>query len=171
MHPTLGILRKSQAVFYASVFFQSDAVPPPAPARVTQSVRTKIREVLSPSASAHLVESVQVIYLGFSFGYQHAYHFWVSTYDPFLFLSSYCLKVPTNSLGDFAKTAHQSRRAHPACREPRASCFGVAQRQSSCKDGVIFPRREFYAYLPHPLGFAFAHAIVRYLDFFIFSLW
>ena len=39
MHPTLGILRKSQAVFYASAFFQSDGVPPPAPARVTQTVR------------------------------------------------------------------------------------------------------------------------------------
>ena len=38
MHPTLGSLRKSQAVFYASAFFQSDGAPPPAPARVTQTV-------------------------------------------------------------------------------------------------------------------------------------
>jgi len=40
VHPTLGILRKSQAVFYASAFFQLDGVPPPAPARVTQAVET-----------------------------------------------------------------------------------------------------------------------------------
>jgi len=39
VHPTLGILRTSQAVSYASAFFQSDGVPPPAPARVTQTVR------------------------------------------------------------------------------------------------------------------------------------
>jgi len=38
VHPTLGILRKSQAFFYASAFFQSDGVPPPDPARVTQTV-------------------------------------------------------------------------------------------------------------------------------------
>jgi hypothetical protein len=38
VHPTLGSLRKSQAVFYTSAFFQSDGVPPPAPARVTQTV-------------------------------------------------------------------------------------------------------------------------------------
>ena len=38
MHWTLGILRQSQAVSYASAFFQSDGVPPPAPARVTQTV-------------------------------------------------------------------------------------------------------------------------------------
>ena len=38
MHPTLGILARFQAFFYASAFFQSDGVPPPAPARVTQTV-------------------------------------------------------------------------------------------------------------------------------------
>jgi hypothetical protein len=38
VHPTLGIRRHFQAVFYASAFFQSDGVPPPAPARVTQTV-------------------------------------------------------------------------------------------------------------------------------------
>ena len=38
MHPTLGILARFQAFFYASAFFQSDGVPPPAPARVTQAV-------------------------------------------------------------------------------------------------------------------------------------
>jgi len=39
VHPTLGILARFQAFFYASAFFQSDGVPPPAPARVTQTVR------------------------------------------------------------------------------------------------------------------------------------
>jgi hypothetical protein len=39
VHPTLGIRRHFQAVFYASAFFQSDGVPPPTPARVTQTVR------------------------------------------------------------------------------------------------------------------------------------
>jgi hypothetical protein len=38
VHPTLGSLARFQAVFYASAFFQSDGVPPPAPARVTQAV-------------------------------------------------------------------------------------------------------------------------------------
>jgi hypothetical protein len=38
VHPTLGILARFQVVFYASAFFQSDGVPPPAPARVTQTV-------------------------------------------------------------------------------------------------------------------------------------
>jgi len=44
VHPTLGILARFQAFFYASAFSQSDGVPPPAPARVTQTV--------SPSAKA-----------------------------------------------------------------------------------------------------------------------
>jgi hypothetical protein len=38
VHPTLGILARFQAFFYASAFFQSDGVPLPAPARVTQTV-------------------------------------------------------------------------------------------------------------------------------------
>jgi len=38
VHPTLGIRRHFQAFFYALAFFQSDGVPPPAPARVTQAV-------------------------------------------------------------------------------------------------------------------------------------
>jgi hypothetical protein len=38
VHPTLGILAQFQAFFYASAFFQSDGVPPPAPARVTPAV-------------------------------------------------------------------------------------------------------------------------------------
>jgi hypothetical protein len=39
VHPTLGILARFQAFFYALSFFQSDGVPPPAPARVTPAVR------------------------------------------------------------------------------------------------------------------------------------
>jgi len=38
VHPTLGSLARFQAFFYASAFSQSDGVPPPAPARVTQTV-------------------------------------------------------------------------------------------------------------------------------------
>jgi len=38
VHPTLGILARFQAFFYASAFFQLDGAPPPAPARVTQTV-------------------------------------------------------------------------------------------------------------------------------------
>jgi hypothetical protein len=40
VHPTLGSLARFQAFFYASAFSQSDGVPPPAPARVTQTVET-----------------------------------------------------------------------------------------------------------------------------------
>jgi len=39
VHLTLGILRKSQAVFYALAFFQLDGFAVPAPAQVTQTVR------------------------------------------------------------------------------------------------------------------------------------
>ncbi|MFN8398754.1 MAG: hypothetical protein U0X74_01970 [Anaerolineales bacterium] len=38
MHLTLGILRQSQAVFYAVAFFWLDGFAVPAPAQVTQSV-------------------------------------------------------------------------------------------------------------------------------------
>jgi hypothetical protein len=38
VHPTLGILRKSQAVFYALAFFWLDGFAVPAPAQVTQTV-------------------------------------------------------------------------------------------------------------------------------------
>jgi hypothetical protein len=41
VHPTLGILARFQAFFYALSFSQSDGVPPPAQARVTQTVRKK----------------------------------------------------------------------------------------------------------------------------------
>jgi len=49
VHPTLGILARFQAFFYASAFSQSDGVPPPTPARVTQTVgrwRGKIQNLL-----------------------------------------------------------------------------------------------------------------------------
>jgi hypothetical protein len=46
VHLTLGILRQSQAVSYALPFFQSDGVPPPTPARVTQTVSVPLRENL-----------------------------------------------------------------------------------------------------------------------------
>jgi hypothetical protein len=42
VHLTLGILRKSQAVFYALSFSQLDGVPPPAPAQVMQTVGTPL---------------------------------------------------------------------------------------------------------------------------------
>ncbi|MBK9602367.1 MAG: hypothetical protein IPO36_11075 [Anaerolineales bacterium] len=38
VHLTLGILRKSQAVFYALSFFWLDGFAVPAPAQVTQTV-------------------------------------------------------------------------------------------------------------------------------------
>jgi hypothetical protein len=38
VHLTLGILRKSQAVFYTSSFFWLDGFAVPAPAQVTQTV-------------------------------------------------------------------------------------------------------------------------------------
>jgi len=38
VHLTLGILRKSQAVFYALSFFQLDSFAVPTPAQVTQTV-------------------------------------------------------------------------------------------------------------------------------------
>jgi hypothetical protein len=38
MHLTLGILRQSQAVFYAFSFFWLDGFAVPAPAQVTQTV-------------------------------------------------------------------------------------------------------------------------------------
>ncbi len=40
MHLTLGILRKSQAVFHALSFFWLDGFAVPAPAQVTQTVGT-----------------------------------------------------------------------------------------------------------------------------------
>jgi hypothetical protein len=40
VHLTLGILRTSQAVFYALAFFQLDGFAVPAPAQVTQTVET-----------------------------------------------------------------------------------------------------------------------------------
>jgi hypothetical protein len=48
VHLTLGILRTSQAVFYASAFSQSDGFAVPAHTRVTQTVRRLVaRKVFS----------------------------------------------------------------------------------------------------------------------------
>jgi hypothetical protein len=44
VHLTLGILRQSQAVFYALPFFQSDGFAAPAPAQVTQTVGRQGKE-------------------------------------------------------------------------------------------------------------------------------
>jgi hypothetical protein len=49
VHPTLGILARFQA------FFQSDSVPPPTPARVTQTVgrltpKSKCKTVFAPQS-------------------------------------------------------------------------------------------------------------------------
>jgi len=38
VHPTLGILRRFQAFFYALAFFQLDGFAVPAPAQVTPAV-------------------------------------------------------------------------------------------------------------------------------------
>jgi len=43
VHLTLGILRTSQAVFYALSFFQLDGFAVPAPAQVTQTVRRLVK--------------------------------------------------------------------------------------------------------------------------------
>jgi hypothetical protein len=58
VHPTLGILARFQAFFYASAFFQSDGVPPPAPARVTQTVSVPLQ--VKPFASFSKLRFVQV---------------------------------------------------------------------------------------------------------------
>jgi hypothetical protein len=56
VHPTLGILARFQAFFYALSFSQSDGAPPPAPARVTQTVgRQSQRANAKPSLIASLV--------------------------------------------------------------------------------------------------------------------
>jgi hypothetical protein len=51
VHLTLGILRQSQAVFYAVAFFWLDGFAVPAPAQVTQTVgqffRIKSQSILS----------------------------------------------------------------------------------------------------------------------------
>ncbi len=44
VHLTLGILRQSQAVFYALAFFWLDGFAVPAPAQVTQTVGCFLRE-------------------------------------------------------------------------------------------------------------------------------
>jgi hypothetical protein len=44
VHLTLGILRQSQAVFYALSFFWLDGFAVPAPAQVTQTVGTPLAQ-------------------------------------------------------------------------------------------------------------------------------
>jgi len=44
VHLTLGILRKSKAVFYALAFFQLNGFAVPAPAQVTQAVSPPMQE-------------------------------------------------------------------------------------------------------------------------------
>jgi hypothetical protein len=58
VHLTLGILRTSQAFFYASAFFQSDGFAVPAPAQVTQSVGW-----LTPKSKSKTVFESQVWFL------------------------------------------------------------------------------------------------------------
>jgi len=64
VHPTLGIRRHFQAFSYASAFFQSDGVPPPAPARVTQTVGCKVKRKTNANARA---KTNQVLHLFLSF--------------------------------------------------------------------------------------------------------
>jgi len=45
VHLTLGILRTSQAVFYALAFFWLDGFAVPAPAQVTQTVGRSLAEI------------------------------------------------------------------------------------------------------------------------------
>jgi hypothetical protein len=47
VHLTLGILRQSQAVFYALSFFWLDGFAVPAPAQVTQTVGRLAQELSS----------------------------------------------------------------------------------------------------------------------------
>jgi len=61
VHPTLGILAQFQAFFYASAFFQLDGVPPPAPARVTQTVRPLPSKIEFQNLSAIGVKSIQTV--------------------------------------------------------------------------------------------------------------
>jgi hypothetical protein len=53
VHLTLGILRHFQAFFYALSFFQSDGVPPPAPAQVTQTVGWQRQRAKPKPSSIH----------------------------------------------------------------------------------------------------------------------
>jgi hypothetical protein len=46
VHLTLGILRQSQAVFYAVTFFWLDGFAVPAPAQVTQTVGQYMNPVI-----------------------------------------------------------------------------------------------------------------------------
>jgi hypothetical protein len=54
VHLTLGILRKSQAVFYAFSFFWLDGFAVPAPAQVTQTVSPFLAKLHKPFRSSSL---------------------------------------------------------------------------------------------------------------------
>ena len=55
VHLTLGILRQSQAVFYALAFFWLDGFAVPAPAQVTQTVETVEKVPKSKKTSLRIV--------------------------------------------------------------------------------------------------------------------
>jgi hypothetical protein len=63
VHPTLGILARFQAFFYASAFSQSDGVPPPDPARVTQTVGLSFPEqlIMNKYKSEENMDTLQII--------------------------------------------------------------------------------------------------------------
>ncbi len=100
VHPTLGIRRHFQAFFYAVSFFCLDGVPPPTPARVTQTVgqpSTKNKFVfesqswfcvwLRNSKSVFLaVAFFQICVLGFDFQ-QAGFQVLVSSLNKFSFIS------------------------------------------------------------------------------------
>jgi hypothetical protein len=56
VHLTLGILRQSQAVFYALSFFQLDGFAVPAPAQVTQTVG-------QPKSKHKIASKSQILFL------------------------------------------------------------------------------------------------------------
>jgi hypothetical protein len=56
VHLTLGILRKSQAVFYALAFFWSDGFAVPAPAQVTQTVGRLRSKTMSKSHPLTIIQ-------------------------------------------------------------------------------------------------------------------
>jgi hypothetical protein len=64
VHPTLGILPRFQAFFYALSFFQSDGVPPPDPARVTQTVRRFVSRMEKSSMKSPIVVGIASIIPG-----------------------------------------------------------------------------------------------------------
>jgi hypothetical protein len=58
VHPTLGILARFQAFFYASAFFWLDGFAVPAPARVTQTVVPLLQIRKDDKSKQRMTESV-----------------------------------------------------------------------------------------------------------------